>query len=453
MVCASTLLKDLLSVNYCVIESYDLVTDHKGVKTLKVHLHPLKSHSDRCPVCGKRCSVYDRSPNYRKWRDLDSSDGVVVELYSKTQRICCKEHGIKTASVPWAFKDSGFTKNFDLTATFYAMEINKSAAARLLRCDWHTIMRCISRVREFLEPDLKKRYDGLVNIGIDETSYRKGHTYVTVVVNHDTNTVVWCSPGHSTETLSQFFEELTQEQKDSIKCVSGDGAKWIDACMEKYIPNATRCVDPFHVVTWAMECLDTLRTDIWREHRDIARDFAKEHPREKGRPKADDKDSAKLNKLNEKASNIKSSTYALGKAPENLTQKQMGRLEYIANTSPKLFRGYTLKERLRLALKGSDIETVKAELKSFFWRATHSRIEVFKELAYKIRRHEEHILNTIESKLSNARVESINNKIKLFIRKAYGFRNIQNMLDMIMLGCSNIFIPLPNRGDTGQKVA
>jgi len=53
----------------------------------------------------------------------------------------------------------------------------------------------------------------------------------------------------------------------------------------------------------------------------------------------------------------------------------------------------------------------------------------------------------------NARVESINNKIKLFIRKAYGFRNIQNMLDIIMFGCSNIFIPLPNRGDIGQKVA
>ena len=89
----------------------------------------------------------------------------------------------------------------------------------------------------------------------------------------------------------------------------------------------------------------------------------------------------------------------------------------------------------------------------YFWKATHSRISVFKELAYKIKRHEEHILNTIDSKLSNARVESINNKIKLFIRKAYGFKNIQNLLDMILLGCSNILIPLPNRGGLGLKVA
>ncbi len=194
--------------------------------------------------------------------------------------------------------------------------------------------------------------------------------------------------------------------------------------MEKYIPNATRCVDPFHVVSWAMESLDSLRKDIRREHRDEARDFAKEHPREKGRPKADDKDLAKLNELNEKATQIKSSTYALGKASEDLTQNQIDRLEFIANTSSKLFRGYTLKERLRLALKSPDSEIAKAELDSFFWRATHSKIEVFKEFGHKIRRHEEHILNTIESKLSSARVESINNKIKLFIRKAYVFRNI-----------------------------
>ncbi len=453
MVSASTLLKNLLSVKNCVIESFEFVTDAKGITILKVYVHPLKAHSDRCPVCGKRCPVYDRDNKYRKWRDLDCSNGIVVEIYSKTQRVCCPKHGIKTASVPWAFNDSGFTKNFDLMATFLALNINRSVAAQYLRCDWHTIMRCITRSRDYLEPDVKKRYEGLVNIGVDETSYRKGHSYVTVVVNHDTNAVVWCSPGHSTEVLSKFFEELTSEQRASIKHISGDGARWIDACVEKYIPNATRSVDPFHVVSWAMDSLDTLRKDIWRELREEARDFAKEHKRGKGRPKLDDKDSAKLNELNQMATDVKTSTFALGKKPENLTDNQTQKLQFIATTSPKLYRGYTLKEMLRLALKGTDRDSVQEDLHSFFWKATHSRIQVFKELAYKIRRHEEHILNTVESGLSNARVESINNKIKLFIRKAYGFRNIQNMLDMIMLGCSNIFIPLPNRGGTGQKVA
>ncbi len=111
-----------------------------------------------------------------------------------------------------------------MIATFLAMNINKKVVAEYLRCDWHTIMRCISREREVLEPDIKKRYDDLVNISIDETCYRKGHNYVTTVVNHDTNAVVWCAPGHSTEVLSQSFE-LTEEHRNNIKSVSVDGAK------------------------------------------------------------------------------------------------------------------------------------------------------------------------------------------------------------------------------------
>jgi hypothetical protein len=91
------------------------------------------------PVCGKRGPVYDKSRVYRKWRALDLGS-LVVELYSFTKRVCCKEHGIKTASVPWAYSGSMFTKDFDMTATFLAMNINKKVAAEYLKCDWHTIM-------------------------------------------------------------------------------------------------------------------------------------------------------------------------------------------------------------------------------------------------------------------------------------------------------------------------
>lgn len=75
------------------------------------------------------------------------------------------------------------------------------------------------------------------------------------------------------------------------------------------------------------------------------------------------------------------------------------------------------------------------------------------ELNRKIRRHKEHILNTIRLGMSNARIEATNNKIKLIVRKAYGFRNIQNMLDMVYLVCSDLVIPLPNRKSATEKAA
>ncbi len=200
--------------------------------------------------------------------------------------------------------------------------------------------------------------------------------------------------------------------------------------------------------------MDELRKQAWHEaNKEVKAIESSTNKRKKGRPRTDDKTSIKLSEAIRNATQIKGSTYSLGKAPEKLTNNQKQRLEYIAATQPKLFRGYKLKEQLRLVFKLDNIEDVKVELKDFFFKATHSRIDIFKELAYKIRRHEEHIFNTIETQLSNARIESMNNKIKLFIRKAYGFRNIQNMIDLIMLGCSNLHIPLPNRGRNMLKIA
>ena len=63
--------------------------------------------------------------------------------------------------------------------------------------------------------------------------------------------------------LKFFLKKLS---KNVATCLTlTDGARWIDACIKKYIPHATRCVDGFHVVTWAMEALDSVRKDIWRD--------------------------------------------------------------------------------------------------------------------------------------------------------------------------------------------
>lgn len=110
-----------------------------------------------------------------------------------------------------------------------------------------------------------------------------------------------------------------------------------------------------------------------------------------------------------------------------------------------MFRAYTLKEHLRYILKMVDVQLAEIELKIWFWRASHSRLEPMKKLAKKIKRHWDNILNTIQFGLSSAKSESANNAIKLILRKAYGFRNMENMKDMIMLCCSNLEVQLPGR--------
>lgn len=100
-----------------------------------------------------------------------------------------------------------------------------------MHIDWATVGRCVSRVREDLEPNLDDRLNVLVNIEIDETSYKKGYKYITVIVNHDTNSVIWLHEGHGKSVLERFYKKLTKEQRESIKVVTGDGARWITDCV------------------------------------------------------------------------------------------------------------------------------------------------------------------------------------------------------------------------------
>lgn len=445
MVSANTLCKNLLNVKHTVIEDAHFYKDSDGISHIKIHARTNKWHEDDCPFCHKRCARYDSHTDLpRTWRGLDFG-ATLVEIEGYTHRVSCPEHGVVTAYIPWAYPGSGFTRDFDLTVGWLAVYLPRSVVSEYMRIDWATVGRCVHRTLNDIEPERSRRLDNLVNIGIDETSYKKGHKYITVIVNHDTNCVVWAAQGHGKTVLESFYKQLTKEQLASIKVVTGDGAKWITECVNEFTPDCERCVDPFHVVQWAMETLDEVRREVWREAYNEAQKLVKQNPRKAGRPKENDPETTAIRKAKAKAEEIKNSAYALGKAPENLTEKQQLRLEMIANNNDRLYRAYRLKEMLRLLLKIKDVDEAETTLKQWLWWASHSRIPAFKELYQKIKRHKEHILNAIRLGMSNARIEATNNKIKLIVRKAYGFRNIQNMLDMVYLVCSDLKVPLPNR--------
>ena len=440
-----TLLKKLIAVNDLVVESYRLEDLPDGTMKLIIRVRPTKAKQCRCSVCGRRIPRYDRSEHLRTWRALDFG-GVLIELEGYAPRGTCKEHGVVTMDVPWAFPDSGFTKDFDRTVAWLARTVSKSAVCEFMRISWRTVGRCIARVVDELEPDHNCRLHDLVRIGIDETSYSKGHRYITTVVNHDTNTVVWVAQGNGRMVLDTFFQSLTEEERAKIEVVSGDGAKWISEAVEFWCrPDVLRCTDPFHVVSWATEALDKIRREAWQEANKEVKELKKEVKPKRGRPAADDVERKKYEEAKKAAKSIKNSRYALGKAPEHLTENQAAKLELIAVENRLLFRAYQLKERLRVLLKLKDPEEALAELNRWLLSAAHSRIPEMVELERKIRRHKEYILNFIKTGISNARVEANNNKISLLIHRAFGFRNFQNMVSLIMLVCSDLTIQLPNR--------
>lgn len=418
----------LLNVKHTVVDDVKVFDDDSVV----FYAHPTKGEQCRCGICGRKAPYYDAGRGLRLWRTTDIGLHK-AEICADSCRVNCPEHGVVTASVPWARHNSRYTLDFEQTVAWLAMNCSKAAVSQFMRISWNSVGPVISRVRADLDTCPESRFDGLEKIGIDETSYRKGHKYMTVVVNHDTGRVVWVAPGHGRETLSKFFGLLSEEQRCAIRLVSADGAKWIASCVEEFCPNAVRCIDPFHVVEWVNEALSQVRIDSWH---DAKKNAAPEPKRKPGRPPkgTPPKDNA--------ASEIKRSKYALGKNPENLTANQQARLELIAKTDNRLWRAYRLKEELRTVFQ-LDKDAGKEQLDHWIKWAQRCRIPAFVELQRKIRRHYGAVMATLENGLSNARTEAVNNKIKLSIRMAYGFRNIGNMIDMVMLRCSELTVPLP----------
>jgi transposase len=252
-----TLIKRLLKIDKIVIENvcFRLMG---GEEVFIIRARPVSRSTNRCPRCGKQCPGYDSSGKVRRWRSLDfGSDKVYIECAAP--RVKCPEHGVIVAGVPWARHGSGYTYDFEMAVTWLTLHATAQDVAEYFRVDWHTVGSIAQRVQESLEKLQPSRYDNLEEIGIDETSYKKGHKYMTVVINHKTGQLIWAKKGHGKEVLTEFFKELTKEQLKKIKYVTADGAKWIAACISEYCPQAERCIDPFHVVAWANECLDKVR--------------------------------------------------------------------------------------------------------------------------------------------------------------------------------------------------
>ena len=240
-------------------------------------------------MCGNKCHVHDHACGEASWRSMDFGP-VAARIGAKVPRTTRSERGVATAAVPWARRGSRFTADFAFSAAWMVKGgPGRKKVAELMRVDRDTVGRLVGLVWHEPGPDAKKRFDGLARVGIDETGCRKGHGYITIVVNHDTNTVVWAHKGRGKEVPDLFFGELPPEQRESILVVTGDGARRIADSTRECCPNADRRVDPFHVVEWANDALDSARLDSWRRAR-IALPGLQRKAREAKKSKADGQD-------------------------------------------------------------------------------------------------------------------------------------------------------------------
>ncbi len=367
-----------------------------------------RKHS--CP----RCSYSTRArydSREAQWRHVPFGK-MRVYLRATVARLECPTHGVITEKLPWAAPDSRFTLDFEDLTVWLAREMNKTAVTRLMHVSWVTVGRMVERV---VGRNIdRERLEGLYVIGLDDVSYRKGHKYLSVVVNHETGDPVWIAEGRSKETVKSFFSELGPERTSRLKVVTMDMAGAYIEQVRESAPYAEIAFDPFHVVKLASEAVSEIRRGEAREM--------------KGSPEA---------KI------LKGSRWALLKAPENLKENERAKLSEVASLNARVYRAYLLKEELRTLYACETLDEARGHLNAWLAWACRSRLPPFVRLARTLRGYRDGVLAAIRLGVSNGRLEGINNKIAVIKHRAYGFHSAAALIAMVFLCCTKLTINLP----------
>ena len=402
----------LLGLGKAVVEAVELTAD--GVVVIAVR--PRFSQRDRCPHCRRRCPGYDLGEGRRCWRALDLGTTFCF-LEADAPRVECKEHGVVVAVVPWARHDVWFTRSFEDQCAWLAVNTSKKAICELMRVSWRTVGRICERVMAE-QSNGRDLLHGLSRLGFDEISVRKGQRYLTVVVDHHTGRLVWAHAGRDRRTVEKFLDLLGKDRCELIELVSCDDADWITRPIAERCPNATVCLDPFHIVKAATDALDEIRREVWNEAR-----------------RAGNK---------QLAAELKGARFALWKNARNLTERQQRKLSSIQQINKRLYRAYLLCQQLREIYRTST-EDALALLEAWLQWARRCRLEPFRKLARRITEQRDRVEAALTNNLSNARVEQINTQIRLIMRRGFGYHTEDAVIALAMLSLGGLCPPLPDR--------
>ena len=441
-----------------VTTAFKRVLDLPGVSIRKVSFEPgrvvvsvaLRRRRLQCPKCSYSTPHRESLQHHDSvWRHLDLG-AWRLEIHARLRRLRCPEHGALVEGVPFARYGARFTRDFEDVTAWLATKTDKTAICRLMRIDWQTVGRIIERVGDELLDE--KRLDELVEISMDEVAWRKGHRYLTLVGDHTRGCVAWGCEGKGKAAADQFFAELdpdehtdqqetgpdaeapqpkaqegAEEQAEQkigeraakLVAVSMDMTGGYAKSVREHAPQATIVIDNYHVVQLATKALDEVRREHWNELRQAG---------EKGAAKE-----------------FKDARWSLLKNPGDLTDRQLDTLTALQAAGGKVPRAWAMKEMVRAIFAPSlTVDDVAQLIARLLARLSRSRLEPFIRMGRTIRKHREGILAARRLKLSNARAEALNNKVKLIVRRAYGFHSANAALALIHLTCGPVTLTLPH---------
>jgi transposase len=363
---------------------------------IEIEVRPRRGARPICSACHRPAPGYDHL-NVRAFEFVPFWGFLVLLLY-RMRRVDCPTCGVKVEEVPWATGKHHLTKAYMLFLAHWARRLSWQETAVAFRTSWDKVCQAVEYVVAW---GLEHRQFGTIKaIGVDEIQYAKGHKYLTLVyqIEAGATRLLWIGRERTVESFTQFFDLIGQPLADRIAFVCSDMWKPYLRVIRERCTNAVNILDRFHIVAKMNEALDDVRAAEAR------------------RLKADGYQPV-----------LKKTRWCVLKRKANLTSHQRFRLRDLLRYNLRTVRAYLLKEDFQQFWEYNSPTWAAKFLDDWCDQVMRSRLEPMKKVAKTLRRHRELILNYFRARkqFSSGTVEGLNNKAKLTMRKAYGFRTFR----------------------------
>ena len=364
--------------------------------TVRVRVSHSRKGKVKCPVCGASCVRHDHRE--RSWRHLDTMQFATL-VTAVVPRAKCEEHGVHQLPVPWAEEHSRFTAFFESLVIGWLLSASASAVAGMMRLSWDQVDGIYARaVRRGLS---RVRREVPRAICVDETSFRRGRKYVTVVSDASSGEVLHVAEGRGRESLESYYENAGADGCARLEHVMMDmWQPYIAATQSR--TGAAVVFDKFHIAHHLSAAVDQVRR---REHRRLRR-------------QGDER--------------LTGTRYLWLRRVEKMSETQRSRFESLRREHLTVGRAWAMKEMAMEQWGYATKEEAHADWKHWLSWVRRSRLGPMQRVAETIGRHLEGVLNAAVTGFSNAKAESINARIQQLKRRSCGYRSVARMRNAIL---------------------
>ena len=358
-----------------------------------------------CPECGQASGRHDLAPE-RTWRHLDTMQFETV-IRARIPRCACARCGVKTVAVPWADKHSRFTLMFEAFALRVLQACsNIQKAAELLGLNWESVHTLLERgVARGLA---RRQVEQVKQVGLDEKSFRRGQSYVSLMVDLDGSRVLEVVADRTAEAAEKLWQTLPESQRQQVQAVAMDMSSAYEKATQQFAPQAAIVHDKFHVSQHLNEAVDEVRR--------------------------------KENKLlqSQDDERLKRTRQLWLFAERNLSKEQITRFGDLRESDLKTARAWALKENFRWFWTYQYAGRAKTFFQEWYGWACRSRLAPMIHVAKMLQRRLDHLLTYMKYPITNAAVEGFNSKIQSLKSAARGFRSFANYRLRILFYCGKL---------------